>query len=42
MDKYTLHLIHTIMNPVHFFILGYYPEYLYTGVIFGIIIGVYA
>ena len=30
------------MNPLHFFTLGYYPEYLFIGVIFGIIIGVYA
>ena len=29
------------MNPLHFFTLGYYPEYLFIGVIFGIIIGVY-
>lgn len=30
------------MNPLHFFTLGYYPEYLFIGVIFGIVIGVYA
>lgn len=30
------------MNPLHFFTLGYYPEYLFIGVIFGIIIGLYA
>ncbi len=30
-----------IMNPLHFFTLGYYPEYLFIGVIFGIIIGLY-
>ena len=29
------------MNPLHFFTLGYYPEYLFIGIIFGIIIGVY-
>ena len=30
------------MNPIHFFTLGYYQEYLLIGIIFGIIIGVYA
>ena len=30
------------MNPIHFFTLGYYPEYLTIGVIFGIIIGIYS
>ncbi|WP_407422891.1 metallophosphoesterase [Methanobrevibacter sp.] len=30
------------MNPIHFFTLGYYPEYLFIGVIWGIIIGFYA
>lgn len=30
-----------IMNPIHFFTLGYYQEYLFIGIIFGIIIGVY-
>ena len=30
------------MNPIHFFTLGYYPEYLFIGAIFGIVIGVYA
>ncbi|WP_298523528.1 metallophosphoesterase [uncultured Methanobrevibacter sp.] len=30
------------MNPLHFFTLGYYPEYLFIGIIFGIIIGLYA
>ncbi len=29
------------MNPIHFFTLGYYQEYLFIGIIFGIIIGVY-
>lgn len=29
------------MKFLHFFTLGYYPEYLYIGIIFGIIIGVY-
>ena len=30
------------MNPIHFFTLGYYPEYLFIGVMFGIVIGAYA
>lgn len=30
------------MNLIHFFTLGYYPEYLFIGVMFGIVIGVYA
>jgi len=30
------------MDPIHFFTLGYYPEYLFIGIIFGIVIGVYA
>ena len=30
------------MNPTHFFTLGYYPEYLLTGIIIGIVIGIYA
>ena len=30
------------MNPIHFFTLGYYPEYLLTGIIIGIVIGTYA
>ena len=30
------------MNPIHFFTLGYYPEYLFIGVMFGILIGAYA
>lgn len=30
------------MNPIHFFTLGYYQEYLFIGIIFGIIIGIYA
>jgi len=30
------------MNPIHFFTLGYYPEYLLTGIIIGIVIGIYA
>ena len=29
------------MNPIHFFTLGYYPEYLFIGIIWGIIIGFY-
>ena len=29
------------MNPIHFFTLGYYTEYLFIGVIWGIIIGFY-
>lgn len=30
------------MNPIHFFTLGYYSEYLLIGIIIGIIIGIYA
>lgn len=30
------------MNPIHFFTLGYLEEYLIIGIIFGIIIGLYA
>lgn len=30
------------MNPTHFFTLGYYPEYMLTGIIIGIVIGIYA
>ena len=30
------------MNPIHFFTLGYYQEYLFIGIVFGIIIGAYA
>ena len=30
------------MNPIHFFTLGYYPEYLLIGIIFGIVIGPYS
>ena len=30
------------MNPIHFFTLGYYPEYLFIGIMFGIVIGAYA
>ena len=30
------------MNPIHFFTLGYFQEYLIIGIIFGIIIGTYA
>ena len=30
------------MNPIHFFTLGYYPEYLLIGIIFGIVIGSYS
>lgn len=30
------------MNPIHFFTLGYYQEYLFIGVMFGIVIGAYA
>ena len=29
------------MNLLHFFTLGYYPEYLFIGIIFGIVIGIY-
>jgi len=29
------------MDPIHFFTLGYYPEYLFIGIIWGIIIGFY-
>ena len=35
------YIINMIMNPIHFFTLGYYPEYLFIGVIWGIIIGFY-
>ena len=31
-----------IMNPIHLFTLGYYQEYLFIGIIFGVIIGVYS
>ena len=31
-----------IMNPIHFFTLGFMPEYLYIGIIFGILIGLYS
>ena len=30
------------MNPIHFFTLGYSPEYLFIGVMFGIVISAYA
>ena len=30
------------MNPIHFFTLGYFQEYLIVGIIFGIIIGTYS
>ena len=30
------------MNPIHFFTLGYYSEYLFIGVMFGIVISAYA
>ena len=30
------------MNPIHFFTLGYYPQYLLIGIIIGIVIGIYA
>lgn len=30
------------MNPIHFFTLGYFNEYLIIGIIFGIIIGTYS
>ena len=30
------------MNPIHFFTLGYYPQYLLMGIIIGIVIGIYA
>lgn len=30
------------MNPIHFFTLGFFEEYLIIGIIFGIIIGLYA
>ena len=30
------------MNPIHFFTLGYYPQYLLIGIIFGIVIGSYS
>ena len=30
------------MNPIHFFTLGFMPEYLYIGIIFGILIGLYS
>ena len=30
------------MNPIHFFTLGYYPEYLLIGIVIGIVIGIYA
>ncbi|MEE1155844.1 MAG: hypothetical protein U0K80_00365, partial [Methanobrevibacter sp.] len=29
------------MNPIHFFTLGYFSEYLFIGVIWGIVIGFY-
>ena len=31
-----------IMNPIHFFTLGFMPEYLYIGIISGILIGLYS
>ena len=30
------------MNPIHFFTLGFYPQYLFIGIIFGIVIGTYS
>ena len=30
------------MNPIHFFTLGYFDEYLPIGIVFGIVIGLYA
>ena len=30
------------MNPIHFFTLGFFPEYLIMGIIFGILIGLYS
>ena len=30
------------MNPIHFFTLGFYHQYLFIGIIFGIVIGTYS
>ena len=30
------------MNPIHFFTLGFFPEYIVRGIILGILIGIYA